>query len=105
MTPTAEFANRTYNVVVWATGRVGRLSIKAVADRPNLNPVGVRVHSPSKVGQDAGTLAGVEPLGILATNDEDALLSSEVDCVIYTGPATSRPREAIADFCRILTAG
>jgi hypothetical protein len=33
------------------------------------------------------------------------LLSSDVDCVIYTGPATSRPREAIADFCRILAAG
>lgn len=105
MTPTTDFAKRTYNVVVWATGRVGRLSIKAVTDRPNLNLVGVWVHSPSKAGQDAGALAGIEPLGIVATNDEDALLSSDVDCVIYTGPATSRPREAIADFCRILAAG
>ena len=105
MTPTTDFAKRTYNVVVWATGRVGRLSIKAVADRPNLNLVGVWVHSPSKAGQDAGALAGIGPLGIVATNDEDALLSSDVDCVIYTGPATSRPREAIADFCRILAAG
>lgn len=105
MTPTTDFAKRTYNVVVWATGRVGRLSIKAVTDRPNLNLVGVWVHSPSKAGQDAGALAGIGPLGIVATNDEDALLSSDVDCVIYTGPATSRPREAIADFCRILAAG
>jgi 2,4-diaminopentanoate dehydrogenase len=105
VTPTTDFAKRTYNVVVWATGRVGRLSIKAVTDRPNLNLVGVWVHSPSKAGQDAGALAGIEPLGIVATNDEDALLSSDVDCVIYTGPATSRPREAIADFCRILAAG
>jgi hypothetical protein len=105
VTPTTDFAKRTYNVVVWATGRVGRLSIKAVTDRPNLNLVGVWVHSPSKAGQDAGALADIEPLGIVATNDEDALLSSDVDCVIYTGPATSRPREAIADFCRILAAG
>ena len=26
-------------------------------------------------------------------------------CIIYTGPATSRPREAITDFCRILESG
>ena len=33
-----------YKVVVWATGRVGRLAIRAVADRPNLELVGVWVH-------------------------------------------------------------
>ena len=29
----------------------------------------------------------------------------DADCVVYTGPATNRPREAIEDFCRILEAG
>ena len=37
--------------------------------------------------------------------DKDAILGSDADCVVYTGPATNRPREAIEDFCRILEAG
>jgi hypothetical protein len=96
---------KTYKVVVWATGRVGKLAIRAVADRPNLELVGVWVHSESKEDQDAGTLAGIDPLGVVATRDKDAILRVDADCIIYTGPATNRPREAIEDFCRILEAG
>jgi 2,4-diaminopentanoate dehydrogenase len=94
-----------YKAVVWATGRVGRLAIRAVADRPNLELVGVWVHSESKEGKDAGTIAGIEPLGVAATRDDAAILAGDADCIIYTGPATSRPREAITDFCRILESG
>ncbi|KAA0108162.1 hypothetical protein [Mycolicibacterium sp. P1-5] len=96
---------QSYKVVVWATGRVGRLAIRAIADRPNFDLVGVWVHSESKDGEDAGTLAGIDRLGIAATRDQDAILASDADCIIYTGPATSRPREAISDFCRILETG
>ena len=96
---------QSYRVVVWATGRVGRLAIRAVADRPNLELVGVWVHSESKDGKDAGTIAGIEPLGVAATRDDAAILAGDADCIIYTGPATSRPREAITDFCRILESG
>jgi hypothetical protein len=96
---------QAYKVVVWATGRVGRLAIRAVADRPNLELVGVWVHSESKDGEDAGTIAGIDPLGVAATRDDEAILAGDADCIIYTGPATSRPREAITDFCRILEAG
>jgi hypothetical protein len=94
-----------YKVVVWATGRVGKLAIRAVADRTNLDLVGVWVHSESKEGQDAGILAGIDPLGVTATRDQEALLAGNAQCVVYTGPATNRPREAIEDFCRILEAG
>src|SRR5208283_1434692 len=96
---------RRYKVVVWATGRVGKLAIRTIADRPNLELVGVWVHSESKDGQDAGTLAGLDPIGIAATRDADALLASDADCVMYVGPGTSRPKEARDDFCRILRAG
>jgi 2,4-diaminopentanoate dehydrogenase len=96
---------QAYKVVVWATGRVGRLAIRAVADRPNLELVGVWVHSESKDGKDAGMIAGIGPLGVAATRDDEAILAGDADCIIYTGPATSRPREAITDFCRILEAG
>lgn len=98
-------SNKTYKVVVWATGRVGKLAIRAVAERPTLELVGVWVHSEAKDGQDAGTLTGIEPLAMRATRDASALLNGDADCVIYTGPATSRPREAIEDFCTILRAG
>jgi 2,4-diaminopentanoate dehydrogenase len=96
---------QSYKVVVWATGRVGRLAIRAVADRPNLELVGVWVHSESKEGKDAGTIAGIDPLGVAATRDAAAILAGDADCIIYTGPATSRPREAITDFCHILESG
>jgi hypothetical protein len=97
--------DRHYEVVIWATGRVGKLAIRTVADRPNLDLVGVWVHSESKEGQDAGVLAGIDPLGVAATRDQDAILAGNAECVVYTGPATNRPREAIEDFCRILEAG
>ena len=96
---------RKYKVVVWATGRVGKLAIRTIADRPNLDLVGVWVHSESKEGQDAGTLAGIDPLGVMSTRDKVAILETDADCVVYTGPATNRPREAMEDFCRILGAG
>ena len=96
---------KQYKVVVWATGRVGKLAIRTVADRPNLELVGVWVHSESKDGQDAGVLAGIDPLGVASTRDQDAILTGDADCIIYTGPATNRPREAIGDFCRILEVG
>ena len=101
----ANVSDQTYKVVVWATGRVGKLAIRAIADRPNLELAGVWVHSQAKDGQDAGTLAGIQPLGVAATRESAAILDGDADCVFYTGPATSRPREAIEDFCTILRSG
>jgi hypothetical protein len=96
---------RRYKVVVWATGRVGKLAIRTIADRRNLDLVGVWVHSESKSGLDAGALADIDALGVISTSDKEAILEGDADCVVYTGPATNRPREAIEDFCRILEAG
>jgi len=42
---------------------------------------------------------------VKATNDVDALLASNADCVSYTATADLRPFEAIEDICRILAAG
>ncbi len=41
-------------VVVWSTGGIGSLSIVAVNERPDLELVGVWVHSEEKVGKDSG---------------------------------------------------
>ncbi|MGH3580966.1 MAG: hypothetical protein ACRDUB_05235 [Mycobacterium sp.] len=35
-----------YRVVVWATGGIGSIAIRAITARPNLDLVGVWVHSP-----------------------------------------------------------
>ena len=68
-------------VVVWSTGGVGAIAIDAINRRPDLELVGVWVHSPDKVGKDAGELAGGAPLGVAATNDADALIAFRIRVV------------------------
>jgi hypothetical protein len=70
-------------VVQWTTGNVGRRSVRAVVDHPDLELVGCYAWSADKVGQDAGTLCGIDPLGVAATDDVDALLALRPDCVVY----------------------
>ncbi|HXX91162.1 MAG TPA: hypothetical protein VEI83_13170 [Acidimicrobiales bacterium] len=73
-----------YRVIQWATGNVGRAAIQGVLGHPELELVGCWVHGEAKEGRDAGTLAGVGPIGVAATRDVDALLALEADCVVYT---------------------
>ena len=70
-------------VVQWTTGIVGSTALRAILDDPRLELIGVFAHSPDKVGQDAGALAGRLPTGVLATDDVDALLDLRPDCVVY----------------------
>jgi 2,4-diaminopentanoate dehydrogenase len=92
-------------VVVWSTGGIGSLSIVAVNERPDLELVGVWVHSPQKVGRDAGELANGTPIGVVATDDVDALFALEPDCVIYAASGPERDAGAVPDYERILSAG
>ncbi|MGB8390051.1 dihydrodipicolinate reductase [Mycobacterium sp.] len=91
--------------VVWSTGGVGAIAVDAVACRPDLELVGVWVHSPDKVGKDAGELAGREPLGLPATNDADALIALAPDVVVYAASGPERDRAAVPDYLRFLAAG
>ncbi|MBL7491469.1 dihydrodipicolinate reductase [Frankia sp. AgB1.9] len=71
-------------VVQWTTGKVASEAVKAIAERPDLELVGVFAFSKEKVGQDAGELAKVgRDLGVTATDDIDALIALKPDCVIY----------------------
>jgi 2,4-diaminopentanoate dehydrogenase len=92
-------------VVVWATGGIGSIAIHAIQRRPNLDLVGVWVHSPDKDGKDAGELANGEPIGLKATNDADALIALKPDCVIYAASGPERDALAIPDYVRLLEAG
>ena len=73
----------TLRVVQWTTGNVGKRSVRAVAAHPGLELVGCYAWSPDKVGRDAGALAGIEPIGVAATDDIGALLALRPDCVVY----------------------
>src|SRR5438045_2564171 len=70
-------------VVQWTTGNVGTRSVLAVLANPDLELVGCYAWSPDKVGRDVGELCGIDPLGIDATDDVDALLALKPDCVVY----------------------
>jgi 2,4-diaminopentanoate dehydrogenase len=70
-------------VVQWTTGNVGRRAVRAVVGRPDLELVGCYAWSADKVGRDVGELCGIDPVGVLATDDVNALLALRPDCVVY----------------------
>ena len=77
-------ANDVLRVVQWTTGNVAVETVKALLARPDLVLVGAYAYSPEKVGVDVGTLCNLgRALGVHATNNVDALLALEPDCVLY----------------------
>lgn len=91
---------RIYRVVQWATGNIGTRSLRMVIEHPQLELVGLLVHSESKEGKDAGELCGLAPVGVKATRSIDAILALRADCVLYMQQGAN-----IDDICRILEAG
>jgi hypothetical protein len=73
----------TYRIIQWATGAVGQSAIKAIVGRDDMALTACYVSTPEKAGIDAGVLAGLDPIGIAATTDRDAILASDADCVVY----------------------
>jgi hypothetical protein len=70
-------------VVQWTTGNVGKRSVRAVVAHRDFELVGCYAWSPDKVGRDVGELSGIDPIGVTATDDVDALLALKPDCVVY----------------------
>jgi hypothetical protein len=91
--------------VVWATGWVGSLAIRAVHRRADLELVGVWVHSEEKDGRDAGELAGLDPIGVSASRDSEALLALAPECICYTASGPERDAAAIPDYVVMLERG
>jgi 4-hydroxy-tetrahydrodipicolinate reductase len=94
-------------VIQWATGDVGKSAVAGIVGHPDLELVGTWVHSQEKEGRDVGELCGLNPLGVRATRDKDALLAMPADCVCYTvGRSWMEQRgEVVAELSRILRAG
>jgi 4-hydroxy-tetrahydrodipicolinate reductase len=95
----------TYRVIQWSTGNVGTAALRCIIRHPDLELVGVWVHSAEKAGRDAGELCGLPAVGVRATNDAEALLALDADCVSYTATADLRPMDAVNDMSRILRSG
>ena len=70
-------------VVQWTTGNVGVRSVRAIVAHPDLELVGCYAWSAEKVGRDVGELCGIQPIGVRATDDVEALVSLGPDCVTY----------------------
>lgn len=87
-------------VVQWATGNIGTRSLRATIDHPQLELVGLLVHSEEKAGRDAGELCGASPTGVIATRDVEAILGLRPDCVLYMADRVDP--DAI---CRLLESG
>jgi hypothetical protein len=89
-----------FRVVQWTTGNVGKQSVQAIVRRPDLELVGCYAWSADKVARDVGELCGIAPIGVTATDDVDALLALEPDCVVY-----NPMWPGVDEMVRILEAG
>lgn len=85
-------------VVVWGTGFVGQMVIPEIVKHPGFELVGVGVSNPDKVGQDAGEICGVGPIGITATNDLDELIALAPDALVHYGPTAGKADDNIRDM-------
>ncbi|MFC3174088.1 dihydrodipicolinate reductase [Novosphingobium bradum] len=92
-------------VVHTGTGQIGRAALDGVLNNPDLELVGMYVQSPEKIGQDAGRFVNRPDTGIIATNDWDALLALDADCLSYHSNSIGREREAADDIIRFLERG
>jgi hypothetical protein len=96
-------------VIQWSSGNVGKAVIRSIAQRDDLELVGLYVYSADKSAQDAGEIAGIESLGVRASTDIEALLATDADVVIHT-PLPSLiygddPDADVQTICRLLAAG
>ena len=90
--PGWQAAAMTLQVIQWATGGVGRAAIEGVLAHPDLELVGLL--GPQRRQGRPGRRrrwSGVDPIGVAATADVDALLALDADCVVYS-PLHGRPR-------------
>src|SRR5579859_7078497 len=102
MTASAKAADsgKRYRVVQWATGNVGSRALRHAIEHPDLELVGVWVHSASKVGLDAGELAGLAPIGVRAVGSLERVLALKPHCVLYMPHVCSYD-----EICAILESG
>jgi len=91
---------KTYRVIQWCTGVVGKAALKHFIENPVFELVGVLVTNPDKVGKDAGDLVGLPPSGVKATDDIEQIITLNADCVLFAPIVTD-----VDTICRLLQSG
>ena len=99
----------TIKVAQWGSGNVGRQAIATVVERADMELVGLVVTNPDKVGKDIGDIAGIDPIGVAATDDPAEIAAGEADVVLHMPlPSMVHGDDPGADldaFCDLLRAG
>lgn len=93
-------SQKTYRVIQWATGTVGKTTLRHFIENPVIELIGLAVTNPEKVGKDAGDIVGLPPTGVIATNDVDKIIALDADCVLFAGL-----RQDLDLYCRLLRSG
>jgi hypothetical protein len=93
-------SQKTYRVIQWATGVVGKTALRHFIENPVFELVGVLVTKPEKVGMDAGDIVGLPKTGVLATDDHEKIIALEADCVLFAPIVTN-----VETICRLLRSG
>src|SRR3984893_3051324 len=77
-------------LITGAAGRRGRTLIRAISESPGLVLAGAveRVGAP-ELGEDAGTLAGVTPMGVQVAGDPMALITKSDAIIDFSTPQAS----------------
>src|SRR5271156_3566616 len=99
--------SQKYRVIQWATGKVGKQTLKGIIDHPQLELAGLWVHNPDDAGIDAGEFCGYPETGIIASADPEEVRAIDADCVAYLATCLRRrqPTELIDDITAMLRSG
>ncbi len=93
-------SQKSYRVIQWATGTVGKVALRHFIENPAFELVGVFVTNPDKVGKDAGELVALPATGVIATDDVEKIIALEADCVHFS-PLV----QDVDTVCRLLRSG
>ena len=72
-----------HRIAQWTVGNIGRASIQAIQDDPNLELVACYTRPGDKTGKDAGELAGAGRIGLPAVSSLEEVIAARPDLVLY----------------------
>ena len=105
---------KRYRLIQYGAGNTGKFVLRSLLTHPQIELVGLGVHSTRHEGKDAGDICRLESTGIRATRNINALIASEADCVCFmpTDPhagdvldAGSHASSLFQLLCRFLVSG
>ena len=90
-------------VVAGASGRMGRALIRVIGETKGCVLSGaLEAKSHPDLGQDAGSLAGLKPLGVMLVDDASPLLANAEAIIDFTAPRVSVELAALAAEARVV---